>query len=193
METTYTVYKPWNGEVLGRGLTAIQAAKEIIGYGGYVCAIKREGELWYLYTSDISPIAGCARLLRTMFSSAAESTVEAWEEIAEKVIKHHFDDRLRPIAVPEPHNSTASKEITTTILTEEQIRSAVSFVVKALDNGGTYVSKERAERMVREGRIFTGEKAGPLIEFLSVHPHGKRIAYDMLAMSIIAEILTGRE
>jgi hypothetical protein len=102
--TTYTVFKPWDSDVvLGRGLSAVEAAKEIVGYDDHVCEVKKEGKLWFLYTSLLSRSsgAGCGKIVRTLFFSAADTKEEAWEEIAAKVLRYQFDDRPRPIAVPD--------------------------------------------------------------------------------------------
>jgi hypothetical protein len=85
--TTYTV--------LGSGLAAVDAAKVILGYDDYVCAIKKEGEFWYLYTSALPRSSGASRgkLLKTMFFSTAATEEEAWEEIADKVLAYYWEGR----------------------------------------------------------------------------------------------------
>jgi hypothetical protein len=102
--TTYTVYKPWDSDVvLGEGMTAVEAAKEIIGYDDHVCEVRKEGKLWWLYTSLFSSSSpgGCGKIVRTLFFSAADTEEEAWEEISAKVLRYQFDDRPRPVAVPD--------------------------------------------------------------------------------------------
>jgi hypothetical protein len=95
---TYTVFRPWDSSiVLGRGLTAVEAARAIVGCDDRVYSLRKEGEFWYLYTSPLSRDDG--RLLRAGYYSLAKDEAEAWEDIARQVIAHHWEGG--PIALPD--------------------------------------------------------------------------------------------
>lgn len=49
--TTYTVLSPASGTVYGRGMTAVDAAQEILGYDGHDYELRREGEAFQLFIS----------------------------------------------------------------------------------------------------------------------------------------------
>jgi hypothetical protein len=103
--TTYTVLCP-DGSVLRRGLSAVDAAREILGYDGYDYDLRRDRCGWQLYISRFSRCSpgGNGGMVEAeargkLIYSLAETEKEAWEEIARQVIA---SDWLGcPIAVPD--------------------------------------------------------------------------------------------
>ncbi|HEX5228759.1 MAG TPA: hypothetical protein VFW44_13665 [Bryobacteraceae bacterium] len=91
--TTFTVYNPNSGTELGRGLTAAEAAQEILGHDGHDYELRRDGEAFQLFVSRGSRNAnGGNRGLTEAYShsrlirSYAATEAAAWEEIADQVI-----------------------------------------------------------------------------------------------------------
>jgi hypothetical protein len=96
----YTVTDP-SGSVIGRGLTAVEAAHKILSYDGheYILHGTPDGT-WYLYVSRDSQNAEGGNggftttygALGTLIISFAESREAAWQDIAEQVIRAEWRD-----------------------------------------------------------------------------------------------------
>ena len=92
--TTYTVYNPNSGTEIARGLSAIQAAQEILGHDSHDYDLRREDDCFQLFITRGSNASfggngGFTRAYshgRLIFSGAATEDA-AWEEIADQVIK----------------------------------------------------------------------------------------------------------
>jgi hypothetical protein len=99
MTTTYTVLSPASGTVYGRGLTAIEAAQEILGYDGHDYELRRDGDAFQLFVSRGSRNSyGGNRGLTEAYAgdrlvrSYAATEDAAWIEIAAKVIGAGWDN-----------------------------------------------------------------------------------------------------
>lgn len=91
--TTYTVYNPNSGTELGRGLTAVTAAQEVLGHDSHGYELRREDNTWCLYITRGSRASYGghggfvpAQAGSNPIYSHAATEAEAWEEIALKVI-----------------------------------------------------------------------------------------------------------
>jgi hypothetical protein len=92
-KTTYTV-RAQDGSVLRSGLTAVEAAQEILGYDGRVYDLRRDRFGWQLYISRFSRCSygGHGGLVEAysgnnLIYSLASSEDEAWEDVANQVIE----------------------------------------------------------------------------------------------------------
>ena len=91
--TTYTVYDFNSGCERGRGLTAIEAAQEVLGDDGHDYELRLDGDAFQLFISRGSRnSAGGNRGLtmayahKRLIRSYAETEEGAWAEIADQVI-----------------------------------------------------------------------------------------------------------
>lgn len=103
MTTTYTVYSPASGIVYGRGLTATQAAQEILSWdsndydlryadGAYDLFVTRRWRAAFGGDGGYVQAWSGKRLIR----SRAATEAAAWEEVAKLVIEADWD--RHPIA-----------------------------------------------------------------------------------------------
>lgn len=83
MPTTYEV-KCQNGDILGVGLTACQAADEVLRYDGNTYEVRNDNDGFFtLYTSQ----RFTTKLVPTVISVLASSRDVAWPLIANEVVK----------------------------------------------------------------------------------------------------------
>lgn len=98
--TTYTVHKySDSGSLIGRGLSAVAAAQEILAHDSHAYELRRDGDAWQLFVSRGSAASyGGTRGMteayshRRLIRSYAATEPEAWEEIARQVIAAHWED-----------------------------------------------------------------------------------------------------
>lgn len=115
---TYTVYKPSDGTVLGRGLSVAEAAKIILTHGGYEYELRPSEDApgYVLYASkpmrlyiqgyyrydyySIEPYPRAPQLTLVCYPdkpvrSWDSDAARAWSEIAPQVVKIEWVDRLK--------------------------------------------------------------------------------------------------
>jgi hypothetical protein len=96
---TYTLINT-SGNKVQRGLTAIEAANEILTHGGHRYEIRLAGGVWQLFVSYLSHEMVPARLpSRLPVISYAKTEEAAREDIAKQVIAARWSGC--PVAVPE--------------------------------------------------------------------------------------------
>ena len=88
MTTTYTIVDTVTGEMIATGLTAKQAADEVLSYDSrsYELRPEEDGEGFALWSRQQVANRGWTR---TRFFSLAGTEAEAWAEIAEEVVATH--------------------------------------------------------------------------------------------------------
>lgn len=89
MADTFTVYSPSDSSMIyGEGLTARDAAQEILSYDGARHEMRREGAFWTLFVNSASDQMVPAWANDKPLHAMVETEDEAWAEIALKVLYH---------------------------------------------------------------------------------------------------------
>ena len=98
--TIYTVYNINSGTVIGRGLSAVGAAQEILGHDSHTYELRHiaGAKCWQLFVSRGSAASfGGTRGMteaysnRRLICSYAATESEAWNQVAELVIGAHWE------------------------------------------------------------------------------------------------------
>jgi hypothetical protein len=104
---TYTVYD--HGDVICTGLTAVEAAREMLARADRAWELRKDKWGWSLYVSEFSYYSpgGRGKMFETEIFSPAESEKEAWEEIAPQILKREWYGYM---AFPDEQNQQVEED-----------------------------------------------------------------------------------